>query len=38
MADKDLVIWEAMKFMVDGWPTKSSDIQRDLHAGQLLER
>ena len=30
-ADKDLVIREAMKFTVDGWPTKSSDVTRDLH-------
>ena len=26
------MIREAMKFTVDGWPTKSSDIPRDLHS------
>ena len=30
-ADKDLVIREAMKFTIDGWPTKSGNILRDLH-------
>ena len=30
-ADKDLGIQEAMKFTVDGWPTKSSNLTRDLH-------
>ena len=30
-ADKDLVIQEVMKFTVDGYPTKSSNIPCDLH-------